>query len=52
MSYVTPDLLKSLKEQSDRPYGSRYENPEVTRLLVEEIERLQRELERLRRSVG
>lgn len=52
MSMVTPEMLKSLREQlENRPFGTRAENPETILLLIGEIERLNREVDRLRRSL-
>ena len=48
---LSPQLLEDLRRNLERPYGFRMENPEVIRVLLNEIERLQREVERLRRSV-
>jgi hypothetical protein len=45
------ETIQELRRQADRPFGFRPENPELTKLLLDEIERLTRENERLRRSI-
>ena len=44
--------LDNLRRLADLPFGSRPEHPEILVALLDEIERLQREVDRLRRSVG
>lgn len=48
---IDASTLKDLRRQTERPFGSRPENPEIIRLLLDEIERLTRENDRLRRSI-
>jgi hypothetical protein len=48
---LSPAFLKDLRFQAERPFGSRPENPEVLKALLDEIERLNRELDRMRRSI-
>lgn len=48
---ISAQYLKELREQAERPFGSRPENPEILRMLLDEIERLNREVKRLQRSI-
>ena len=48
---ISAKELKDLREQAERPFGTRPENPEITRRLLDEIERLNTELNRLKRSL-
>jgi hypothetical protein len=48
---MTPSEIAAIRYQAERPFGSRPENPELIRRLVDEIERLNQEIRRLRRSV-
>lgn len=47
---ISREEVRALGDQ-ERPFGTRPENPELLRLLAAEIERLYREIERVRRSV-
>lgn len=47
----TTQELKDLRRNYERPYGTRPENPEVIIRLLDEIDRLNKEIERLRRSL-
>jgi len=51
MSRLTPQILKDLRVQAERPFGTRPENPETLVMLLDEIDRLNKEIERLRRSL-
>jgi hypothetical protein len=55
---LDPSVIQSLRDASDRPFGFRPENPELIRMLLDEvlrnyreIDRLKEEVERLRRSI-
>jgi hypothetical protein len=49
---LSPQFLKDLRVQAERPFGTRPENPETIVVLLDEIDRLNKEIERLRRSIG
>lgn len=56
---LDPSVIQSLREAADRPFGFRPENPELIRMLLDEVLRnyreiaqLKAEVERLRRSIG
>lgn len=48
---IPPTVLRDLRFQAERPFGSRPENPEILKMLLDEIERLQAELARAKRSI-
>ncbi len=48
----TAQELKDLRRNYERAFGTRPENPEVVIRLLDEIDRLNKEIERLRRSIG
>jgi len=48
---ISAKELKDLREQAERPFGTRPENPEIMRRLLDEIDRLNAELLRVKRSL-
>jgi hypothetical protein len=50
-NHLTPSAIAELRKRAERPYGSQYENPDTLTMLLDEVEWLQGEVARLRRSV-
>ena len=49
---LDPSVIQSLRDASDRPFGLRPENPELIRMLLDEVLRSYREIEQLKAEVA